>query len=47
MCTQEKEQSEMTGHEAGKDMKQKKERVCVCVCEGERVKREPIGGARN
>ena len=29
VCVQEKERSEMTGHEAGKDMKQKKETKCV------------------
>ena len=29
MCAQEKESSEMTGHEARKDMKRKEERKCV------------------
>ena len=29
MCAQEKERSEVTGHEARKDMKEKRRKVCV------------------
>ena len=44
VCAQEKERSEVTGHEAREDMKRKRKKKCV---KGERMKREPNGGDGN